>query len=165
MYQVCPRLLSVRALVAFRGYVSGITVVYHVGEEKQNGPGVESFPEYLGSLSVCGVPVRPYYSVTGVYGIVPSHACSLPCRRQERRSDVGWCLCVWCVCGVPLHPGLSGRGKSLTLGRVSVWHTWSRHLGTQLTHMKQTPRDATDMLYWPRDTTFLQFRTGHAATR
>jgi len=135
MYQVCPRLLSFRVLVAFRGYVSGITVVYHVGEEKQNGPGVESFPEYLGSLSVCGVPVRPYYSVTGVCGIVPSHACSLPCRREERRSDVGWCLCVWCV-WCPFSSRFVREGQKL-----DSWPCLC------MTHMKQTPRDATDILY------------------
>jgi len=83
MYQVRPRLLSVRVLVEFRGHVSGITVVYHVAEEKQNGPGVELSPEYLGSLSVCVLPLPPYSSVTVVCGIVLSHVCSLPFRREE----------------------------------------------------------------------------------
>jgi hypothetical protein len=82
MYHVRPRLLSFRILVAFRGHVSGITVVYHVAEEKQNGLGVELCPEYLGSLSVCGVPVPPYSSVTGVCGIVLSHVGSLSFRRE-----------------------------------------------------------------------------------
>jgi len=83
MYQLRPRLLSVRVLVAFRGPVSGITFVYNVAEEKQNGPGVELCPEYLGSLSVCGFPVPPYSSVTGVCGIVLSSVGSLPFRRKE----------------------------------------------------------------------------------
>jgi hypothetical protein len=89
MYQVRPRLLSVRVIIASRCNVSGLTVVYHVAEEKKNGPGVESCPEYLGSLSVCGVPVLLYSSVTGLCDIGPSHAYSLPCRRGEQSLDVG----------------------------------------------------------------------------
>jgi hypothetical protein len=52
-YQLRPRLLRVRVLVASRGQFSGITAVYQAAEEKSNGCSVESGPGCLGSMSVC----------------------------------------------------------------------------------------------------------------
>ena len=49
-----PRLLRDRVLVASCGQVSGIAVVCQAAEEKPRGSSVESGPEYLGSMYVCG---------------------------------------------------------------------------------------------------------------
>jgi hypothetical protein len=49
-----PRLLRDRVLFASCGQVSGIAVVCQAAEEKQRGSSVESGPEYLGSMYVCG---------------------------------------------------------------------------------------------------------------
>jgi len=49
-----PRLLRDSVLVPSCGRVSGIAVVCQAAEEKPRGSSVESGPEYLGSMYVCG---------------------------------------------------------------------------------------------------------------
>jgi hypothetical protein len=54
VYQLHPMLLKVRVLLASRGQLSDITIVYQAIEDKPNGFSVESGPGYLVSMSVCG---------------------------------------------------------------------------------------------------------------
>ena len=54
VYQLRPRLLRVRVLVAFPGHFSVITAVYQAAEDKPNSLNVETGPWYLSSMVVCG---------------------------------------------------------------------------------------------------------------
>jgi hypothetical protein len=55
--------------------------------------------------------------------------------RRKRRKPRRWMVSLYlCVCGVPRCFAGSLPGLLGTFGRVSVWYTWSRYLGTQLIH-------------------------------
>jgi hypothetical protein len=52
--QLRPRLLRVRVLVASRGQLSDIKIVYQATGDEPNGFSVEDGPGYLASMYVCG---------------------------------------------------------------------------------------------------------------